>query len=179
MDGQTVPVTSYAQARAKVSDGKSVRVTVPENTTIEAQKFYLLEGFFGVALESVITGAGITAEIELSLEQAEYESDQITIAEAFAKGTPIFWNNSTGTFTEIATGNRFVGVVASAKDANNVIWLELSPQANGMVQGAAVASVASADAGGAYTAAEQALINELKAQLNALLVSLRAGEIIA
>lgn len=39
--------------------------------------------------------------------------------------------------------------------------------------GAAVAAVASANAGGAYTAAEQALINELKAQVNALLVELK------
>jgi hypothetical protein len=44
--------------------------------------------------------------------------------------------------------------------------------------GAAVVSVATADAGVAYDATAQALINELKAQVNALLVVLRAkGEI--
>lgn len=37
----------------------------------------------------------------------------------------------------------------------------------------AVADVATANAGGTYTATEQSLINELKAQVNALLAELR------
>lgn len=43
----------------------------------------------------------------------------------------------------------------------------------------AVASVATANAGATYTATEQALINELKTQVNALLAELRDAGILA
>ncbi len=47
-------------------------------------------------------------------------------------------------------------------------------------QGAAVATVATADAAGAaYDASEETLLNECKDQVNALLVSLRAAGLIA
>ena len=69
--GQPVPSTVYNAARAKISDGKSVKVTVPENTTVEAGKLYLLGGFFGAAMQSVTTGTGETAEVILNIEQAE------------------------------------------------------------------------------------------------------------
>jgi predicted RecA/RadA family phage recombinase len=177
--GQPVPSTVTVLARAKITDGKSVSVTVPESTVVVAGMFILLGGFFGVALQSITTEAGETASLILAIEEAEYETDAIDVAQTFAVGTPLFWDAAAKKFTETAVGHRFVGIVTSAKDANNVICLKLSPQANGVVQGVAVADVASADAGGAYTAAEQALINEIKEQLNALLVSLRDGNVIA
>lgn len=170
--GQPVPSTVYNATRAKVSDGKSVKVTVPENTTIEAGKFYLLGGFFGVAMQSVTTGAGETAEVILNIEEAEYETDQTNDTQTYAVGTPLFWNDTLKRFTETATGNRFVGIVTSAKDANGVIWFKLSAQANPMVQGAAVADITtdmSADVND----------NELKNKINELLASLRAAGIIA
>ncbi len=43
----------------------------------------------------------------------------------------------------------------------------------------AVATVATANAGTSYTTAEQALINELKTKLNAVLVELRKAGVIA
>ena len=96
--GQPFPSTVHERYRAKVSDGKSVRVTVPENTTIEAGKFYLLDGFFGAAMQSVETGEGETAEVILNIEQAEYETDQIDPTQEFAVGTTIYWD---GTFLNI------------------------------------------------------------------------------
>lgn len=135
--GNPVPVTANHLARAKVSDGKSVRVTVPENTTIEAGDFTLLDGFFGVAMQSATTGAGETKEIILSIEIAEYETDQIDTAQTFAKGTVIYWDG-TG-FTESADDGgspavpfRKVGRVTEAKDANNVICFLLGTQVEGM-----------------------------------------------
>jgi Uncharacterized conserved protein (DUF2190). len=119
----------------KVSDGLSVKVTVPENTTIEQGKFYLLDGFFGMAVQSVTTGAGETAEVVLNIEEAEYETSQITVADAFAKGDKVYWNAATSLLTTVANPdasgnpqNRPVGRVTAAKDANNVIWLKLGPQ---------------------------------------------------
>ena len=123
--GQPIPSTVVNINAAKVSDGKSVRVTVPANTVIEAGKFYLLDGFLGVAFQSVTTGSGQTAEVILNIEQAEYETDQIDTSQTFAKGTLIYWN---GTFTETSAGNRLVGRVTRAKDTNNVICFILGPQ---------------------------------------------------
>lgn len=119
----------------KVSDGLSVKVTVPQSTVIEQGKFYLLDGFFGMAMQSVTTGAGQTAEIVLNIEEAEYETSQITVADAFAKGDKVYWAVATSLLTTApnndASGNpqnRPVGRVTAAKDANNVIWFKLGPQ---------------------------------------------------
>ena len=118
----------------KVSNGNSVRVTVPQNTTILQGNFYLLDGFFGMAIQSVTTGAGQTTEVVLDIEPVEYESSQITTADAFAKGSNVFWNDTTKLLTvagnDDSTGdpqNRLVGKVTAAKDANNVIWFILGP----------------------------------------------------
>ncbi len=126
--GQPVPSTVSNVNTAKVSDGKSVRVTVPENTVIEAGKFYLLGGFLGCAFQSVTTGAGKTSEVILNIEQAEYETDQIPASHTFTKGTPIYWSEADKRFTETSAGNRLVGRVTEVRDANNVVCFILGPQ---------------------------------------------------
>jgi predicted RecA/RadA family phage recombinase len=126
--GQPVPTTLTTVYRAKVSDGKAVKVAVPESTTIEAGKFYVLDGFFGVAMQSLETAAGATGEIVLHIEQAEYETDNITTTENFAKGDLVYWNATTGKFTTTASTNRKVGRVTVKKDSNNVVWMLLGPQ---------------------------------------------------
>ena len=128
--GQPVPSTVVNINAAKVSDGKSVRVTVPVNTTIEAGKFYLLDGFLGCGFQSVTTGAEETAEVVLNIEQAEYETDQIDTSQTFDfdKGTLIYWNAANNRFTETSTGNRLAGRVTQAKDSNGVICFILGPQ---------------------------------------------------
>ena len=126
--GQPVPSTVFNVNTAKVSDGKSVRVTVPVNTTIEAGKFYFLDGFLGAAFQSVTTGAGETAEVILNIEQAEYETDQIDTSQTFNKGTLLYWDGTSKRFTETSQGNRLVGRVTQAKDTNNVICFILGPQ---------------------------------------------------
>jgi predicted RecA/RadA family phage recombinase len=125
--GQPTPATVDYGGYGKISDGKSVKATVPENTTITAGKIYLLDSFLGVAMESVTTGAGATAEVTLSLEEAEYETDQINAAEAFAKGADIYWDSNNKRLTITATA-LYAGQVTVAKDANNVIWFKLSPR---------------------------------------------------
>lgn len=127
--GTPVPVNVHELARAKISNGKSVRVKVPENTTVTAGEWVLLDNFFGLAMQSIVTGAGQTKDIVLTIEQAEYETDQISTTQAFAVGTPIYWNATTKKFTESETDNRLVGRVTNSKDANNVIWFLLLPQA--------------------------------------------------
>jgi len=128
--GQPVPSTVTNIGYGKISDGKSVKVTVPENTTIEAGKFYLLDGFFGCAMQSVTTGVSQTAEVVLNIEQAEYETDQINTADAFAKGSLVYYDpgNKVLTTSDGTGVNRKVGRVTVPKDANNVIWFILGPQ---------------------------------------------------
>lgn len=111
----------------KVSDGNSIKVTVPENTTIVQGNFYLLDGFFGMAVRGVTTGAGETAQVVLNIEEAEYETSQINTNDAFAVGAKVYYDSTTGLLTTTADNNRFVGVVTQAKDSNNVIWFMFMP----------------------------------------------------
>lgn len=119
----------------KIAEAKSVKVTVPVSTVVEQGKFYLLDGFFGLAVQSVTTDASSTAQIVLDTEQAEYETSQITTGDAFAKGDKVYWNTTTKLLTTQANNdasgnpqNRVVGRVTEAKDGNNVIWFILGPQ---------------------------------------------------
>lgn len=125
--GQPVPSTTYNAARAKISDGKSVRVAVPESTTVEAGKFYLLSGFFGAAMQSVTTGAGETAEAILNIEPAEYETDQTKEADrdSMTVGKDIYWDNTEKHFTVTGT-TVYAGKVTSKADTNGVIWFKLA-----------------------------------------------------
>lgn len=167
-EGQPVPSTVYQSSDPKISDGKSVRVTVPESTVIEAGKFCLLDGFLGVALRSVTTAAGETAELALNIEQAEYETDQILTTDTMAVGADIYWDAVNKRFTEVAAGNRYAGRVTAAKDANNVIWFKLADQAGDtMKQAAAQADSVATDVAGVV------------ADFNALLANLRTAGIVA
>ncbi|EGQ21078.1 hypothetical protein HMPREF9372_3361 [Sporosarcina newyorkensis 2681] len=132
-EARAIPTTTYQSYRAKVSDGKSVRVTVPENTTIEAQQFYEIDGFFGPAMQSVVTEAGETSEVILNIEQAEYETDQIQTTKAFKAGDKIYFTGGkftpdTGAGEDGIATNRLVGRVTQGKDQNNVIWFVQGPQ---------------------------------------------------
>ena len=110
----------------KVSDGKSVRVTVPENTTVEQGAFALLDGFLGLAAQKVVTSAGETKNLVLNIEPGEYETSQIDATQDFAVGTKIYWDSTAKKFTETPTAV-LAGVVTLAKDAGGVIWFRVAP----------------------------------------------------
>ena len=110
----------------KVSDGKSVRVSVPENTTVEQGAFALLDGFLGLAAQKVVTGAGETKNLVLNIEPGEYETSQIDATQNFAVGTKIYWDSTAKKFTETPTAV-LAGVVTLAKDAGGVIWFRVAP----------------------------------------------------
>jgi hypothetical protein len=124
--GQPVPSTTYQKGYFKVSDGKSVRVSVPEQTELKAGQLYYREGFLGFVTRDVKTEAGQTAEAILTIEVAEYETDQIDATKDFDKGDKIYWDASTSKLTTDAKAV-FAGVVTAAKDTNNVIWFVLWP----------------------------------------------------
>lgn len=110
----------------KVSEGQSVRVTVPENTTVEQGAFALLDGFLGLAVQKIVTGAGETKSLVLNIEPGEYETSQIDKTQDFAVGTKIYWDSTTKKFTETPTAV-LAGVVTNAKDAGGVIWFRVAP----------------------------------------------------
>jgi predicted RecA/RadA family phage recombinase len=144
-----------------------VQVTVPQNTTISAGKFYLLGGFLGAAMRSVTTGAGETAELVLNIEQAEYETDQILTTDAMAGGADIYWDAANNRFTQAAAGNRYAGRVTLAKDANNAIRFKLADQLGALRQAAAQANSTAGD------------VATIVGDFNALLAKLRTAGIIA
>ena len=122
--GQPTPSTITQITRAKISDGKSVRVILSEGESTKTQQFYLINGFFGVAMHDGEKGD----EVTLQIEQAEYETDNIVTSEAFEAGKLIYWDNTAKKFTTTSASNRLVGRVTDGKDSNNVIWFILLPQ---------------------------------------------------
>jgi len=186
----------------KVSDGKSVKVSVPVSTVITRGNFYLLDGFLGLAVQGLETDAAgkvisfngtvvpagtVAAEITLNIEAGEYETSQIDVADAFAAGAKVYWDAANSRFTTVAADGVFCGVVTQEKDANDVIWFWFAPQQSAFEQATTVAAVAAVDgvaaAGANPTKAEfdavVTLANESKAQLNAALAALKAAGMMA
>ena len=108
--GQPTPSTITQITRAKISDGKSVRVILSEGESTKTQQFYLINGFFGVAMQDGEKG------------------DEVVTSEAFEAGKLIYWDNTAKKFTTTSASNRLVGRVTDGKDSNNVIWFILLPQ---------------------------------------------------
>lgn len=182
----------------KVGEGKSAKVIAPASAVITQGNFYQLNGFLGMAVQSMETdGDGkvikyngfavpagtVAAEITLNFEPGEYETSQIDTDDAFNGGNRVYWDATNKRFTTVATDGAFCGIVTEAKDGNNVIWFLLAPQQPAFEQAAAVTAVATGDgvaaAGANPTKAEfdvvVALVNETKAQLNAALAALKAA----
>ena len=89
----------------KVSGAGSIKVTVPVSTVIEQGKFYLLDGFFGMAVQSVTTDDTTTGEVVLQTESGEYETSQINAGDAMVKGSKLYYDTAAKRFTTTAAGN--------------------------------------------------------------------------
>lgn len=125
--GQPFDSTVYHAARAKISDGKSVRVK-SGSVEVEAGKFYFLEGFLGAAMTSA-AAADEDKEVTLNIEPAEYETDQIKADEkgSMTVGASIYWDDTAGAkhFTVTATVI-YAGKITAAAGEGNVIWFKLA-----------------------------------------------------
>lgn len=118
-------------AGRKATDGQSVRVTVPDTVTCLQGEFALLDGWFGLNATMAKDVAAGAAQVVLQIEEAEYETDQITTAEAYPIGALVNFNGTTKLFTVAAVAGAIVGPVGRitvAKDVNNVIWFKLFTQ---------------------------------------------------
>lgn len=128
--GQPVPSTVININQVKISDGKSVDVTVAASSGVNAGEFAVIDGFFGLALKTVNAEKNTTGEvIALQIEQAEYITDQIDTAKTFTKGAELYFDQATKKFTDNkVTGAFLVGRITATKDSNNVIQFILYPQ---------------------------------------------------
>ena len=109
MSERPVPVTITSSRIAKVSDGRSVVVTVPTAQLIEAGRFYVIEGHFGAAFSHVPTTAPAGTLTALNVEQAEYEVTSPQLASVtFVRGQLVYWTPG-NLLTNVLTGNRLVG----------------------------------------------------------------------
>lgn len=129
--GQPIPSTTLPISQIKISDGKSVDVTVPASTGVEAGEFCVIDGFFGVSLQKVNKDENTNGTlIALQTEQAEYITTQIDTSKAFAIGSALYFDSATKKLTDDSSvsGAILVGRITSAKDKNNVIHFVLYPQ---------------------------------------------------
>jgi len=106
----------------KVSNERSVKVSVPANTTIEAGDFVYLGGFLGMALSSVKTGAGETSEVVLEISSGVYEIEDSKIEGTLTKGEKVYFNPETGKFTNSSTDTILAGVVVDVFNGGVYIW---------------------------------------------------------
>lgn len=129
--GQPIPSTVLPISQIKVSDGKSVDVTVPAGTGVEAGEFCVIDGFFGVSLQKVNKDENTNGTlIALQTEQAEYITGQIDTSKTFSIGSALYFDPATKKFTDDdkVTGAFFVGRVSCTKDSNNIVQFILYPQ---------------------------------------------------
>ncbi len=129
-NGQPVATTVTHISQLKVSDGKSVQVTVPAETGVVAGNFYVIDGFFGAVLKTVKAEDNTAGtKVALQLEPCEYITDQILVSKTFAMGAELYYNKSTKKFTdEAAAGLLLVGKVSAPKDGANTIQFIRYPQ---------------------------------------------------
>lgn len=119
--GQPVPTETHDAYRAKVSDGKSVTVTVPKDYEVEVNELCLIDGHLGFSFQSADEGE----EVTLNVERGEFETDQIDPSHDYDIGAVVYFDESEGRLTEDET-DRMAGIVTNPKDEDNVIWFLLT-----------------------------------------------------
>jgi hypothetical protein len=109
----------------KVSDGNSVVVTAPAGGVVKDDP-YEIDNYFGFA----DADADETEDVSLSIGQEEREVTLPALVGGWDVGAPVYWDGSA--FTDVSTGNRYVGRVTRAvAAAGGVGWMLVAPQAFG------------------------------------------------
>lgn len=120
----------------RIGDGDSVKCTVPVSRDIIPGRWYLLDGFVGMATERVTTTAAATSKVALEIANKEYEVgnnngaglNEIDAADAFGLGDDVYFRTTDGLFKAVAhaaaapANSVLVGRVTVPKDVNNVVW---------------------------------------------------------
>ena len=111
-----------------VSDGQSVRVTVPIGETSMQGDIGLFDNYCGMNVSKEKSDPAIAAPVILQIDQREYEisPNQVGAAPFAAVGMPVYYDKATNTVNE--TAGRYFGQVTVAKDASGAIWAKQAAQ---------------------------------------------------
>ena len=115
----------------KMADGNSVDVVVPDTVVVAQGEFVFLQGFFGLAEFDDKPVAAGPATIAINIERAQYDTDQIVTATAYAVGDLVNFDTTGKLFTKAAVTGAVIGPVARvtiAKNTDNVIGILLLDQ---------------------------------------------------
>lgn len=109
--------------------GRNTVTVTPGAKVVTAGRFYLIEGFFGLAVQDTDPTNGLhRLQVNLNCEPGVYEvsTNQVTVADAFnTRGADVYFDAATERFTTVAATNRKVGRVDVVKDAGGVIWVSI------------------------------------------------------
>jgi len=100
-----------------VQNGENLTLPAPEDVT--AGRGLLVGSIFGVAQETVLSGADVVVVRRGVFNHAK------TSAQAWSVGAKIYWDDTAKVFTSTESGNTLVGVAAAAainpSDTGNVL----------------------------------------------------------
>ncbi len=105
---------------AKRSDGQAVDVVLTAAATKDG--LYVVDGFFGIAMQDGVSGDTIALEI------AQVENEIVVGSGVTAAKGDVLYVSTAGVVTNTDTDKAFLKVTV-AKDSNNVVWGILLPQA--------------------------------------------------
>ncbi|MBM7633837.1 capsid cement protein [Geomicrobium sediminis] len=135
--GRPYPTTRHYDQRAKVSDGQSVRVKIPEGKDIVPQNLYLIDGFLGFA-----TGQDdLAGELILTVERAEFETNQVKPDTEYSLGDQVYFDQTDEVLTK-EPNDRFAGIVTNPLDSKGNIWFILFNQGSQTSGGSGVSQQA-------------------------------------
>jgi len=86
-----------------VSEARSVKVTIPINTTLVAGECFYVAPYLGVAMESVTNDGSTTQDIALAVGPLVVATTKLTSGQDFVAGTPVYWVSGTQKFSETRT----------------------------------------------------------------------------
>lgn len=161
-------------AQNLIACGDRIDYVVPEATTVTSGNPVLIGDKLGVALNSGVAGETVVVQLEgvFELNKKTHASTQ-----ALTLGAPVYWDASVSkvTNTSNAKANKHIGYAfaAAASDAATAQVL-LASSAN-EPQAANVAAISTVN--GSDAATTQALANDTKTSVNAILTALKGAGI--
>lgn len=132
-------------------------------STVESGEPVVAGGIVGIALGTIADDASGVLKTEGVFELTKKASL------AIAAGEPVFWDSTPGEVTKTAADGKFIGYAAKAADASDATVDVVLPCYNGAAANVAAVSTAN----GSDAATTQALANQLKTTVNAILTALK------
>lgn len=154
-----------------VQDGETIEYS-NTGTAITAGSVVVIGKLLGIAATDIAATTGVgTVCLEGVFKLAKNTSTAIT------QGDQLFWDNTAKEITKVGTDLPIGTAHESALAADTTVNVNLYEGGDSVPQAATVAAVATANATDLATA--QALANQLKTTVNAILTNLKAASLMA